>query len=165
MKKQFRVVADSSCLIGRAKVKRFEILRHTFSEIFIPEAVYYEVVVKGKKGEPGSEDTEAAIKEGWILKREVNDKIAVKALSSILGKGESEAITLSKELDADYALIDEKIAREQAELMEVNVIGILGILDLAIEQGISIDKRELINQLREEGFRISERLYKRIFPD
>lgn len=164
MKKQFRVVADSSCLIGLAKVKRFEILRHTFSEIFIPEAVYYEVVVKGK-GELGSEDTEAAIKEGWILKREVNDKIAVKALSSILGKGESEAIILSKELDADYAVIDEKIAREQAELMEVNVIGILGILDLAIEQGISIDKRELINQLREEGFRISERLYKRIFPD
>lgn len=162
--KKFKVVADSSCLIGLSQVGQLELLKELFLKVFIPHAVYDEVVIRGK-GEAGSEETEAAIKDGWILKKSVSDKTVVIALSTILGKGESEVIILCRELEFDYALIDEKKARDMAELMNVNTIGILGIIDLAIETGFSIDKKRMVDQLINLGFRISDKIYKKIFPD
>jgi len=160
--KVFRVVADSSCLIALSQVKQFELLKELFSEIYIPYAVYDEVVVKGK-GEAGSEETESAVKAGWILKRSVNDEIGVSALSTVLGKGESEVIVLCKELGLDYALFDERKARDMAELMSINTMGVLGIIDIAIGRGFIIDKKSIVKQLMDLGFRISDKLYKRIF--
>ena len=162
--KAFRVVADSSCLIGLSQVEKFELLKELFSEVYIPHAVYDEVVAKGR-GEAGSEETESAVKDGWILKRLVSDKIAVGALSTFLGKGESEVIVLCRELELDYALIDERKARDMAELMSVNTMGVLGIIDLAIEMGFPIVKKRIVGQLIDLGFRISSKLYKKMFSD
>ena len=41
---------------------------------------------------------------------------------------------------------------------------ILPIMDLAIEMGCALDKKKLVKQLREAGFRVSDKLYKRMFP-
>jgi len=162
--KVFQVVADSSCLIALAQIELFGLLKELFSKIYIPRAVYEEVVVKGR-GEPGSGETESALKDGWISMKDVNDKTAIDALRTILGKGESEVIILCKELRADYALIDERTARHTAKLMTVNTMGVFGIMDLAIEMGLAIDKRYLVKQLKDIGFRISDKLYKRMFGD
>lgn len=162
--KVFRVVADSSCLIGLAQIAQFKLLKGLFKEVYIPEAVYNEVVINGK-GEAGSNDTKSAVRDGWILKRAVNDELAVNALTAILGKGEAEVIILYKELKLDLALIDERTARSMAELINVNTMGILGIIDLAVEKGFSINKKRAVDQLRDLGFRIGDKLYKRIIPD
>ena len=162
--KVFRVVTDSSCLIGLAQVSFFQLLKALFSEVYIPDAVYDEVVIKGK-GEAGSEETESAAKEGWLLKKPVNDELAVNALTTILGKGEAEVIILCKELGLDCALIDERAARDMAGLMNVNTMGVLGIIDLAIEKGFSVDKKKIVDQLKDVGFRISDKLYKKMFPE
>jgi predicted nucleic acid-binding protein len=162
--KNFRVVADSSCLIGLAQINLFHLLKELFSEVYIPFAVYDEVVIKGR-GETGSHETENGLREGWILKKSVNDDVGVSALITILGKGEAEVIILCKELGLDYALIDEKTARNIAELLSVNTMGVLGIIDLAIEKGFSIDKKKAVDRLKDLGFRISDKLYKKIFSD
>ena len=162
--KVFRAVADSSCLIGLAQIELFAILKDLFLELYIPQAVYEEVVIKGR-GEPGSNKTESAVKDGWISIKAVNDEIAVNALRISLGRGESEVIILCKELGVDYALIDERAARYKAEIMDVKTMGILGLIDLAIEMGFSIDKEKSVKQLREVGFRISDKLYKKMFSD
>jgi len=162
--KVFRVAVDSSCLIGLAQIEIFGLLKEVFAETYIPRAVYEEVVVKGS-GEAGSTLTESAVKDGWISMKAVSDEIAVNALTTNLGKGESEVIILCKESGFDYALMDERTAREKAALMGVNTMSILGVMDLAIEMGFAIDKKKLVKHLREAGFRISDSLYKRIFPD
>ena len=41
------VVADSSCLISLSRIGKLEVLHELFGGIIIPEAVYYEVVVRG----------------------------------------------------------------------------------------------------------------------
>jgi len=161
--KAFRVIVDSSSLIGLAQINQFELLKELFSEVYIPDAVYKEVVIKGK-GEPGSEETERAVKNGWLIRKTTADKIAVRALSSTLGEGESEVIILYKELGLELAIIDERTAREKAELMDVNLIGVIGVIDMAIGKGFDINKKTLVDQLIEEGFRISDKLYKRMFP-
>lgn len=162
--KVFRVAVDSSCLIGLSQVKQLELLKELFSEIYIPDAVHNEIVVKGK-GEAGSEETKSAVKDGWILKKSVNDELAVNALTTNLGRGEAEVIILCKELKLEYALIDERTARDMAELMGVNTMGVVGIIDLAIEIGFTIDKKKVIDQLINLGFRISDKLYKKIFSN
>ncbi len=162
--KAIRVAVDSSYLIALAQVGQFGLLKELFSEIYIPQAVYDEVVVKGK-GEVGSDETESALKDGWILEKTVNDNVAISALTTILGKGEAEVIILCKELELQYALIDERTARDMAVLMGINTMGVLGIIDLAIERGFAIDKKKLVEQLIDFGFRISDRLYKKMFPD
>ena len=141
--KVFRVVSDSSCLIGLAQIKLFGLLEKLFSGVYIPRAVYDKVVVKGR-GEAGSDETESVVRDGWISLKAVNDEIAVNALRTTLGKGESEVIVLCKETGLDYALIDERTARDTAELMSVSTMGVLGIIDLAIEMGFAIDKKKLM---------------------
>ena len=49
--------------------------------------------------------------------------------------------------------------------MNVNTMGVLGVIDLAIERGIPIDKKKVIAHLKDLGFRISDKLFKKIFPD
>ncbi len=67
--KVFRVAADSSCLIGLVHIRLFESIKDLFAEIYIPSAVYNEVVVQGK-GKFGVDEIEAAVKAGgWPAKR------------------------------------------------------------------------------------------------
>ena len=49
--------------------------------------------------------------------------------------------------------------------MSVDTMGVFGIIDLAIEMGFAIDKRYLVKKLKGVGFRISDKLYKRMFGD
>jgi predicted nucleic acid-binding protein len=159
--KAFRVVADSSCLIGLVHIGLFESVKDLFAEIYIPSAVYDEVVVKGK-GKIGAHEVEAAVKAGWLTKTSVQDTLAVNALLTTLSRGEAEVIILATELGLDYALIDESTARNMANLMNVNTIGTLGIIDIAITAGIAIDKKASVDHLRQVGFRISEKLYQKV---
>ena len=74
-------------------------------------------------------------------------------------------LNITKELGVDYALIDERAARYKAELMDVKTMGVLGIIDLAIEMGFAVDKEKFVKRLREVGFRISDKLYRKMFSD
>lgn len=159
--KTFRVVADSSCLIGLAHLNLLESLQQIFLKTYLPSAVYTEVVVNGK-GKTGSDEVASAVKAGWLIKTVVKDELAVDALLTNISRGEAEVIVLAKELNLDYALIDERRARNLAALMNVKTVGIFGILDLAILTGIPVQKKAAVDRLQTVGFRISERLYRKI---
>lgn len=159
--KAFRVAADSSSLIGLVHIGLFDRLRDIFLEISVPDTVYSEVVIQGQ-GRTGADEVAAAVQAGWLAKISVQDTLAVEALLTNLSRGEAEVIILAKELSLDYALIDEKIARNVAALMSVKTIGVLGVIDLAILAGIPIQKKTALDQLRQVGFRISERLYRKM---
>lgn len=158
--KKLQIVSNSSPLIALAQVHKFQLLKEIFEQIHIPEAVYKEVVIAGE-AEPGDKETKAGIEDGWIKKERVKDTISVIALASILGQGEAEAIILAKETDTDYLLIDEVTAREEAGLMGVEVMGTLGILDLAFKKRFIDKKKPIVDELKEKGFRISRALYQK----
>jgi predicted nucleic acid-binding protein len=62
-------------------------------------------------------------------------------LTLFMDYGESEAVILYKELNADFLLIDDKKARRIAENFEINCIGTLGILSVAKD-------KKFLNELR-----------------
>lgn len=159
--KAFHVVVDSSSVIGLTHIGLFEHLPDIFQEISIPDYVYHEVVQKGR---PGAEETAKAVQSGWLVQRTVEDKLAVDALLTNISRGEAEVIILAKELSLDYALIDEKIARNVATLMGIKTVGVLGVMNMAILAGIPVQKKQALETLRRVGFRISEKLYHNYRP-
>jgi len=149
------VVSNSGPLIALSKIKHLDILKDFFEEIIIPEAVWIEVVEKGK-GRPGAKD----IKESpWIIVNRVENKIGIEALRHEIGAGESEAIILAMELNADLVLIDDKIARGIAGSMGLNVAGTLSIIYEAINNKLMNEKfEEIIKIMRKNNIWISDEL-------
>lgn len=67
------VVSDSGPLIALSKINHLDILNKFFREIIIPQAVWIEVVEKGK-GRPGAK----AVKESkWIKINKVKNTFGV----------------------------------------------------------------------------------------
>lgn len=155
------VVSNAGPLIYLSVVKHFSLLTHFFSVVFIPDAVYQEVVVQGH-GQPGADETEAAVAAGWLRRSSVNDRIAVDALLDELHAGEAEAIVLARELIVGRILLDDRAARSKAQLMGLGVTGTVGILLLAQRAAIIQDIRPDLDRLIESNFRISRQLYNRL---
>ena len=106
-----KVIADSSFLIALAMIDALPLLSRIFSEVFIPEAVYEEVVVRGA-GLPGAEEVASA---AWIKRTRVEDADKVRAYQAErLGEGEAEALALAEELNAGLVLVDDERAWETA---------------------------------------------------
>ncbi len=145
------VIADSSCLIGLCKINRLFILEKIFDNILIPEAVYHEVVVKGK-GRPGAEEVKSS---DWIERRKVNNNLAVKALRMSLGPGESEAIILADECRADFLILDDLKARQTAEELGLSVVGTVAVLKKAWKKKIIQSFEAALTDLDNAGFRFS----------
>ena len=81
-----RVVCDSTVLIGLAKIGKLDLLKQIYEEVYIPEAVYTEVVTRGK-GKPGVREIANAL---WIKKEPVKERRTVDLLIAEMGYGEAE---------------------------------------------------------------------------
>lgn len=150
------VLSDSGPLIALSKINHLDILRKFFGKIIIPQAVWTEVVEKGR-GRPGSKEVQEA---NWIEVKEVKNIIGIEALKHEIGTGESETLVLAKELNADIVLIDDRIAREIARSMDMNVAGTLSIIYEAINNKfINENFKEIIKLMRKNNIWISDELF------
>ena len=145
------VIADSSCLIALSKIGELKLLEGLFSHIFVPQAVYQEVVIRGE-GRPGSKEVLSAT---WIKVQNINDRLAVDALRLQLGIGESEAIVLAIEMKADFIILDDWRARQAAVELKLPVIGTVAILTKAAEKGYLPDLAKTLESLKLVGFHFS----------
>lgn len=150
------VVSDSSALIGLASVGHLDLLRMIYGEVLIPPAVYREVVDLGEQRPGVREVTTAA----WIKTTALTDRTLAASLTERFGPGESEAIALAVERDADVILLDEHRARGHAARLGLRVIGVVGVL-LRAKRGGQIERvKPILDMLIfRAGFRISARLY------
>ena len=147
-----RIVSNTTPLIGLASIGRFDLLRQIFREIYVPQAVYAEAIVKSREEGGAREDILAAT---WIHTIEVEDQLAVDVLLDELDLGEAEAIVLARELGADWVLMDERKGRNKLRQLGLRKIGTLGILLKAKRAGMLSEIAPEIGRLQEKGFRIS----------
>jgi len=148
------IVSNAGPLISLSSINKLDLLKSLFGKIIIPTAVFHEVVVNGG-GRPGSLEVGNA---KWIR----NKKIEIPRVSGLLlgrlDPGETETIFLALEMNADYVLLDEQLARQKAFRIGISVIGTLGILLMAKKSGYIDSISPLLDELERSSFRMSIKL-------
>ena len=82
----------------------------------------------------------------------------------MLTEGKPSAIVLSGELNTAL-LIDDAKARKYAKLLNIEVIGTLGLLKIAKKSGLVQSVRKLIEDMLAEGYYIEDKLVRKILKD
>lgn len=122
------IIADASPIFSLALVERLDLLELLFDEVKIPEAVWAEITLDEQvRYYP-------AIRDFFAQRRSAIQ--GTNDLRLLMDSGESEAVTLYRELSADFLLIDDRKARKLAEALDVNCIGTLGLLLSAKDKGM-----------------------------
>ena len=75
-----KVICDSSVLIGLAKIGKIQLLNQLLRSIYLPQAVFQEVVTEGRE-RPGVKEISSA---KWIYKKVVKDRRNVEMLEAEL---------------------------------------------------------------------------------
>ena len=149
------VVANAGPLISLAQIGQLDLLPALYGNIYIPPAVKTEVVTHGGV-RPGAAVIGLA---GWVTVIAVRDQTAVELLQERLDAGESAAIVLAIEQQADLLLIDEARGRRVAETRGLRKTGTIGTLIAAKQRGLLRKVTPCIDALRTSGFRMSDDLY------
>lgn len=151
------VISNSSPIINLAIIGRLDLIKKFWGRIYVPEAVWEEVVIDGA----GRDEVEEIIAADWITVEKIKNQNLSLVLQQKLDKGEAEAITLYIEKQADIILLDERDAREMADMYKMTKTGVLGILTLAkLRNEIPNLKQEIKNLKEKANFRLKESLIK-----
>lgn len=150
------VVSDASPIINLARIGRIALLPALFEQIVIPQKVFEEIVIQGK-GQPGANEITTA---DWVEVKSCQDAFKAKLLENELDPGESEAIVLAQEINADILLLDDNAARGVAARLGLEYTGLLGILLKAKQKDLVKDIRPIMDELvNVANFRISKSIY------
>ena len=126
------VVSDTTPLISLLKISRLDLLEKLFGEVLIPSAVFNELTTD----ERFQLEANQIRQEKFIVVKEVNNLESVSILKRATGldQGESEAIVLTDELNAELLLMDEAKGRNVSSQMGLQIMGTIGILMAAYEE-------------------------------
>jgi len=156
------VISDSTTLISLLNIERFDLLFKFSDKIIITPAVYAEVTVQ--KLAKRVLDEQINLSKVTVL--EVENHKKVEELLIRLDLGESESIVLAEEQDL-VLIIDEKRGKNIALSFGIKAIGLIGIL-LVYKKKVYLSSSEIIEiveELREVDFRVSDKLLKLLLED
>lgn len=137
------LIADTSPLISLLVIDQLNLLDQLFEEYYLPKAVWDEL-------NSHNELTDYADQLS-LLSLRVKEINTVYVPMPGIDVGETEAIILCKELQADVLLVDDKKAREVAELLGINCTGTLAVLLRAHGKGLINELRPLFMTLIREN--------------
>jgi hypothetical protein len=151
------VVSDTSPLLNLAIIGQLHLLRQQFGEILIPPAVEAELRLGSTR--PGSRVLTEAVADGWIHTVELANTALAATLRHDLDAGEAEAIALCAQLGAKVVLIDESDGRAAARRLDLQPVGVVGILLTAKRDGSLASIAEALTALVQQAhFRLGDRL-------
>ena len=154
-----KAVSNATPLIYLAKANQLNLLQTMVKQVFIPEAVYREVVIEGKRlGEKDAYRIERAITHGWIM---VQDVKIIYPVEITIHPGEVEVISLAKEKGIEAVLMDDAKARAASELTGLRPVGTLWLILKAVENHI-LNFDEFLSTLEDiiqAGFYLKEEVY------
>ncbi|MEH2335149.1 DUF3368 domain-containing protein [Nostoc sp.] len=159
-----QIVLNSSPLIFLAKLSYLNQFIEYPDDFYIPQSVAEEI---SAKSDPASQSIQTLINAGKLRVRTSSLITLLNSLNQRLGKGESEAIALGIELNADYVLLDDSTARREAKRLGLNIKGTLAVIKKISKDGkISIESLDsLYQQIIEIEFRVKRSLFDEIFSE
>jgi len=150
------VVSDTSPILSLALIERLDLLRELYGSIVIPQAVRQEIMVTDHSG------VREVAQADWIITRPIEPDVVLKLLQREVDRGEAEAIGLAVQLRAAVLLIDERRARRLAQYLELNIVGLLDVLQAAKQRHFITNVKPILDDLITRArFRLSHKLYQR----
>ena len=148
-----RVVSNTGPLIALAKIRRLDLLSSIYSEVIVPRAVMRELT-KGSDWLqiPPLETRPSFRVADWRIPPDP-------LLTAQLDEGEAAVIRIAMEIGDAEVLIDEKKARRiAAAVYQLKVLGTGGLLLRAKEKKLVVAIKPLLQEIRTNGYYISDRL-------
>lgn len=150
------IISDSSPLICFIKINRLNLLQQLFNEVIVPPIVYEEI----QRIKPLGFDINEFLEAKWITIHKPSDERLFADLSEKVDEAEAEAITLAKEMSADFLLIDERRGTFIARNLGIKTIGVVGIVIRGKERNLIPSGKAILDELRSKPkFWISEDVY------
>jgi predicted nucleic acid-binding protein len=142
-------VCNSSPLIALQQIGQLRVLQLLFGGVLIPEAVRQEIAPS------------VALPE-WLHIQALAFPIDRVIQEAALGRGETEAISLTLELGNRLLILDERVGRRLAQRLGLSVIGTLGVLLAAKQRGYIEELKPHLQALQRYDFRISRDLLRSV---
>ncbi len=152
------VISDTTPVLSLLKAGCLELLEKLYGNVLIPKAVYRELT-----------ENPVYFEEAKIIKAtkffsvaEAENIKSVDVLRSVTGldAGESEALIMYDEKNADLLLIDEHKGRRVAKQLKVKYIGTAGILMLAYDKGYigQVEVRNCLDAMIASDIRLDKKI-------
>ncbi len=141
------VQCNAGPLIALGKLNRLDLLEALFGEAQIPRAVFDEVVTQGLvRGEPDALTVRLFLqRQGSPIVDPSPALMSAYEAPVVLDPGEMQVLALAQSLDDPLVLVDDEVARGEARRLGLNVLGTLGILVRAYQQGLlTLENAELL---------------------
>ena len=154
------VVSDTTPLISLLKIDRVEILEKLFGEVVLPEEVFTELT-SNKRYRTEADKIKS---KNFITTKNILNAASVDILKRATGLdlGESAAIILADEIQADLLLMDEIKGRNVSKQMGHRIMGTIGVLMAAYEENelTAEEVKECIEGLKLAGRHIGQKYYR-----
>lgn len=139
------VVTNAGPLMALAKLGLLHLLGRLYGKVLIPGAVFDEVVLRGiEQGFSDSMQVKLAIQQKFLIVNEVK-KQGPEIAALPLHKGEKETLSLALSHNANLVLLDDMLARSEAQVLGLTVKGTLGVIVEGYNKGIlSLDEVRII---------------------
>lgn len=147
------VISNTSPIFYLNRLGYLELLERLYGEIVIPYGVLEEL----EEGEKAGEDVPDVSKYKWIKLGNISVPSFIKIIPD-LGKGEAEALSLAVEEKQHLLIVDDELARKIAKLQSLKFTGTAGILLKAKKGGLINEIKPILNQLKNVGFFLSEKV-------
>ena len=148
------IIADSSPLIGLARIGMLPLLPQLAGRIVVPPAVRLEIT-EARQEAPGAKDV---AEQSWI-ETLAPDPAIVAPLRILVGLGEAEAIALAQREPASVLLLDDLRARRLAARLNLRRMGTVALLAAAKRAGIHRQAEAAIGGIAGEQHLFGTRTY------
>jgi predicted nucleic acid-binding protein len=149
------VFSNTTPFIALSSINKLDLLPKLFGKIHVVTEVIEECAVGGTIPVPDLR------KLPWIVEISSSEAIIISILLE-LDKGEKYTLQMAKELKVDRVIIDEKIGRDVAEYLGLEVTGTLGILLKSQQNGLIESFTESANVMADQGIHYNKKLINKL---
>jgi len=146
-----KVICNTTPFISLSTIGKINLLRQIYSSVIVPMAVVEEINRGGEISVPDLTSLD------WV---EVVSNVTTSEnrLLFQLDYGERQVVLNALKRQADLVLIDDRVARNIAEYLGLNVKGTLGVLVEAKRKGLIPSFKKAALKIKEQGIHYSIRL-------
>ena len=137
------IISDTSCLILLTNAGRLDLLPLIFDKIYITPII--------------AEEYRLPV-PGWIEIRTPSESQYEMFKEILFDEGESSAFALQLEIPEAILVLDDRDARKLALKLNLKFMGTLGIIKLLKEKGLILSGRQMLDDMKKVGMRLSNEL-------